>query len=230
MTTPSDRDRDPATVPTARADHHRSRGRRSVLGVTLGVLLMVQGAGLAGTAVAGAPDPAASRRPVLREQVDDRFVEERDPFALDVCGVEALVEGRVWGHSVQYGDMTVRQHLNIELTWSDPQSGETLLVERDAETFFQVPISETVDAEAGTLTVVYETRITGVPLKGVVPGEGVILRDAGWIEEVATVVVDLATGAVVSVDGRFVDSRGPHPFAELAPAERDAVFCTALTR
>jgi hypothetical protein len=201
-----------------------------VLGAALGVLLIVQGAGPAAPAFAGAPAAGASRRPVLREQIDDRFVEEQDPFALDVCGVEALVEGRVWGHSVQYGDMTVRQHLNIEFTWSDPQSGQTLLVERDAETFFQVPISETVDADAGTLTVVYETRITGLPLKGVVPGEGVILRDAGWIEEVATVVVDLATGEVVSVDGRFLDSRGPHPFAELTPAERDAVFCTALTR
>ena len=218
------------TTTAARANHRVARRRRALLGSVLGVVLIVQASGPATPAAAGAHDAEPGRRPLLREQIDDRFVEEPDPFALDVCGVEVRVEGRVWGHFVQYGDLTARQHLNIEITWSDPQSGDTLVVERDAETFFQVPISETVDEQAGTLTLVYETTITGLPLKGIVPGEGVLLRDAGWIKELVTVVIDLATGEVITVDGQFLDFRGPHPFAELTPAERDAVFCEALTR
>ena len=214
--------------PAARTDHRAWRRRRALLGAVFGVVLVAQMSAPATTAVASSHDAEPGRRPVLREQIDDRFVEERDLFARDVCGVEVRVAGRVWGHFVQFGDLTARQHLNIEFTWSDPHSGDTLLVERDAETFFQVPLSETVDEQAGTLTVVYETTITGLPLKGIVPGEGVLLRDAGWIEELVTVVMDLATNEVIAVDGKFLDFRGPHPFAELTPAERDEVFCRAL--
>lgn len=224
-TTPSDRHLDRVAAP-ARSGRRLTRWR-GVLGCVLCVVSVAHAAGPPSDVVASSHAEQA-RRPLLREKIDDRFVEDPDPFARDVCGIEVRVEGRVWGHSVQYGDLTVRQHLNIKFTWTDPRSGETLLVERDAETFFQVPISETIDEQAGTLTVVYETRITGLPLKGVVPGEGVILRDAGWIEERVTVVVDLATGEVVTVDGQFLDSRGPHPFAELTRDERDAVFCSAL--
>ena len=212
----------------ARVDHRVARRRRSLLGSVLGVVLIVQASGPATTAVAGGHDAAPGRRPLLHEQIDDRFVEEPDPFVLDVCGVVVRVEGRVWGHVVQYGDLTSRQHLNIEITWSDPQSGDTLLVERDAETFFQVPISETVDEQAGTLTLVYETTIVGLPLKGIVAGAGVLIRDAGWITELVTVVVDLETDEVLMVDGQFLDFRGPHPFAALTPAERDELFCVAL--
>lgn len=202
--------------------------RRALLGSVLGVALIALASGPATTALATRHDADAGRRPLVREQIDERFVDEIDPFALDVCGVAVRAEGRVWGHFVQYGDLTARQHLNIEITWSDRQTGDTLFVERDAETFFQVPVSETVDEHAGTLTLVYETTIIGLPLKGLVPGEGVLIRDAGWIIELTTVVVDLASGEEISVDSRFLDFRGPHPFAALAPTERDALFCQAL--
>jgi hypothetical protein len=216
------------TTTAAREGHRVARRRRALLGSVLGVVLIAQAFGPATPAVAAAHDAEPGRQPLAREQIDERFVEEPDPFALDVCGVEVRVEGRVRGHYVLYGDLTARQHLNIEITWSDLQSGDTLLVERDAETFFQVPISETVDAQAGTLTLVYETTITGLPLKGIVPGDGVLIRDAGWITELVTVVLDLATGEEISVDGQFLGVRGPHPFAGLTPAERDALFCGAL--
>jgi hypothetical protein len=164
----------------------------------------------------------------MRAEIDDRFIEEPDPFALDVCGVELRVQGRIWGHVVVYGDLTTRRHLNIEITWSDLHSGETLLVERDAETFFEVPISETVDEDAGTLTLVFEAKITGLPMKGVIPGEGTLIRDAGWITQLVTVVLDLDTGDEISVDEQFVEYRGPHPFADLTAAERDALFCASV--
>jgi len=216
------------TATAARAGHRFARRHRALLGSVLGVLLIAHASGPATPAAAAAHDEQAGRQPLVREQIDERFVDEPDLFALDVCGVAVRAEGRVRGHYVLYGDLTARRHLNIEIIWSDLQSGDTLLVERDAETFFQVPISETVDEQAGTLTLVYETTITGLPLKGIDPGEGVVIRDAGWITELITVVLDLATGEEISVDGQFLDFRGPHPFAALSPAERDAVFCSAL--
>ncbi|MPZ72103.1 MAG: hypothetical protein GEU74_02540 [Nitriliruptorales bacterium] len=208
--------------------HRSARRRRALLGLVLGAVLLVQASGPAATALAATQGAQNGREPLLREQIDDRFVEEPDLFVLEVCGLEVRVQGRIRGHFVLYGDLTARRHLNIEFIWSDLESGDTLFVERDAETFFEVPISETVDEQAGTLTLVFETLITGLPLKGMVPGEGVVIRDAGRITQLVTVVLDLETGDEISVDEQFVDVRGPHPFAELTPDERDAVFCNAL--
>ena len=218
------------TTPGAALTGHRAaRRRRVLLGAVLAVGLVAQASGAATPVSADGHSDDPGRRRLVREPIDERFVEEPDPFALDVCGVEVRVEGRVWGHFVLYGDLTARQHVNIEIIWSDIESGETLLVERDAETFFEVPISETVDEEAGTLTVVFERTITGQPLKGIVPGEGVLVRDAGWITELVTVVMDLDTEEVTEI-GQFLEHRGPHPFAALTPTERDAIACSALTR
>jgi hypothetical protein len=215
-----------ATPPTA---ERGARRRRSPLGSAVGVALIALTCGPAATVLAGGDDERIGRQPIVREQIDDRFVDEIDPFALEVCGLEVRVEGRIWGHFVLYGDQTARRHLNIEFTWSDPQTGHVLFVERDAETFFEVPISETVDQQAGTLTIVFEARITGLPLKGIVSGDGVLIRDAGWITQLVSIVLDLETGEEISLDEEFLDFRGPHPFAELTVAERVALFCTALS-
>jgi hypothetical protein len=216
-----------ASPPTAsRSIRHRLVALFSATGIALGVLTC----GPAAAVLAGNHGEPPSRQPIAREQIDDRFVDEIDPFALDVCGVEVRVEGRIWGHVVLYSDESARRHLNIEIIWSDPETGDVLLVERDAETFFEeAPISQTVDEQAGTLTIVFEAKITGLPLKGVVPAEGVLIRDAGWITQLVTVVLDLETGEEISVADQFLDVRGPHPFAELTPAERDALFCTAIS-
>lgn len=202
-------------------DRTRRQARALLAGIVTTALLV----GVSATAADAAGD---GRKPLHREKVDERFAEAVDPFALELCGVELRLDGRIWGQFVLYGGMTARQHLNIEFVSSDPSTGEVLLVERDAENFFQVPVSVTVDEQAGTLTIVYETRITGLPFKARIPGEGVVLRDAGWIMEIATVVMDLATGQVLSVDARFGEMRGPHPFVELTPEERDALFCSAV--
>jgi hypothetical protein len=204
---------------------HRGRRGRRTTGLLAVIATTALLAGVSPTAANAAGD---SRTPLLREKIDERFAEEVDPFALEVCGVELRLDGRIWGQFVLYGDMTARQHLNIEFISSDPSTGDVVFVERDAETFFQVPISETIDEQAGTVTLVYETKITGLPVKGRVPGEGVLIRDAGWVTEVATVVLDLETGEQLSVDAEFVDFRGPHPFVELTAAERDALFCGAV--
>jgi len=189
--------------------HRRQRARRAAA-LLAGIVMTALLTGVSPTAANAEGD---SRKPLLREKIDERFAEEIEPSVLEF---------------VLYGDMTARQHLNIDFTWSTPSTGEIVLIERDAETFFQVPISETIDEQAGTVTLVYETKITGLPIKGRVPGEGVLIRDAGWVTEVATVVLDLDTGEQLSVEAEFTDIRGPHPFAELTPAERDALFCSAV--
>jgi len=193
---------------------------------------MVVGIAMAGL-LAGVSAPAAmaaddSRKPIVREQIDETFAEDIDPFALEVCGVELRLDGRIRGQFVLYGDFTARTHLNIEFISSDPVTGEVVFIERDAETFFDEPISETVDEEAGTLTIVFERTIAGLPLKGQVPHEGVLIRDAGRVTAIVTVVLDLETGAELSVDEQFSEVRGPHPFLELSPAERDELFCNAV--
>jgi hypothetical protein len=204
--------------------HRRQRARRAAA-LLAGIVMTALLTGVSPTAANAEGD---SRKPLLREKIDERFAEEIEPSVLELCGVELRIDGHIWGQFVLYGDMTARQHLNIDFTWSTPSTGEIVLIERDAETFFQVPISETIDEQAGTVTLVYETKITGLPIKGRVPGEGVLIRDAGWVTEVATVVLDLDTGEQLSVEAEFTDIRGPHPFAELTPAERDALFCSAV--
>jgi hypothetical protein len=181
----------------------------------------------------GVSAPAAmaaddSRKPIVREQIDETFAEDIDQFVLQVCGVELRLDGRIRGQFVLYGDFTARTHLNIEFVSSDPVTGEVVFIERDAETFFDVPISETVDEGAGTLTLVFERTIAGLPLMGLVPHEGVPIRDAGRVTAIVTVILDLETGAELSVDEQFTAVRGPHPFLELSPAERDEVFCNAV--
>jgi hypothetical protein len=171
------------------------------------------------------------RAPVVREPIREAFSEEIDPFALDACGVEVRSETRIRGQFVLYSDLSARTHLNIEIVYTDPETGEVLLVERDAETFLDdAPTSETIDEDAGTRTVVFESTITGLPLNSIVPGDGVLIRDAGRISETITVVYDLETGEQLSLDEEFTDMRGPHPFIELTPQERDALFCSVVSQ
>ena len=183
------------------------------------------------SAQSGAVAQTDGRAPVVREPIREDLSEEVDLFALDVCGVEVRSETRVRGQFVLYGDLSARTHLNIEIIYTDPESGEVLLVERDAETFFDdAPTSETIDEDAGTRTVVFESTITGLPLNSIVPGDGVLIRDAGRISETITVVYDLETGEQLSFDEEFTDVRGPHPFIELAPQERVALFCSVVSQ
>lgn len=177
----------------------------------------------------GAVAAGEGRKPVVREPIREHVIEEVDPFALEVCGVEATREATVRGQFMLYGDGTSRTHLNIEIVYTDPETGDVLLIERDAETFFDGPVSETVDEEAGTVTLRFESTITGLPLRGIVPGEGILIRDAGRITENITIVLDLETGEELSFEAEVVDVRGPHPFLELSPEESAALFCGALT-
>lgn len=208
-----------------RCSDHSAAGRsrsRVIAPVALAAVLV----GVTGSSAAAAED--RGRGPVHREPISERVVADPDPMALDVCGVEVRRETRVKGHFVAYGNNTTRTHLVTKDVWTDPDSGRVLFASHSAETYFESPVSETVDEDARTVTLVYDLTITGLPVLGRSPGRGVLARDAGRLSTVVTVVRDLDTGGQISFDERIVDVRGPHPFLDLSPEERDAIFCSQL--
>ena len=179
-------------------------------------------------AAAPAAFAAGGGQPLVQERFDERFVEEPGLFALDVCGVEVRAEFHFWGNFTLYADMTARTHFNDHIVATNPATGEVLLVERNSGNVFSEPVVETVDEEAGTLTVMFEDTFRGVPFKWRVPGEGVILLDAGTVTFTGTVVIDLATDEVISFEETISDLHGPHPSLSLSESEFIALFCEAL--
>jgi hypothetical protein len=169
---------------------------------------------------------AGGGRPLEQERFDDRFVEDPDLFVLDVCGVAVRTEFHFWGSFTLYPDMTARTHFNTDIVSTDPDTGEVLLVERNAGNSFSEPAVEIFDEEAGTLTLMFEDTFRGVPFKWRVPGEGVILLDAGSVTFNTTLVIDLDTGEVISFEDTLSDVHGPHP--SLTDSERLEIFCEAM--
>lgn len=137
-------------------------------------------------------------------------------------------EFHFWGTFTLHADMTARTHVNSHIVSTDPDTGEVLLVERNSANVFSEPVMETVDEEAGTLKVMFEDTHRGVPLKWRVPGEGVILLDAGTVTFTGTVVIDLATDEIISFDETISDLHGPHPSLTEPESEINALFCGAM--
>lgn len=187
-------------------------------------LVVVVVASLAPAALA-----AGGGKPLIRDTFDDRFVEEPDPFVLDLCGVEVKTEFHFRGHFTLYPDMTARTHFNDHIVSTDVATGEVLLIERNAANVFSEPVVETIDEEAGTLTVMFEDTFRGVPFKWRVPGEGVILLDAGTVTFAVTVVFDLATDEVISFEETLSGVHGPHPSLTQPESETIEIFCDAMT-
>ena len=171
---------------------------------------------------------AGGGRPLVQERFDDRFVEDPELFVLDVCGVEVRTEFHFWGSFTLYPDMTARNHVNTDIVSTDPDTGEVLLVERNAQNIFSEPVVEIFDEEAGTLTLMFEDTVRGVPFTWRVPGEGVILLDAGSVTFNATLVIDLATDEVISFEETLSDVHGPHPSLTQSDSETLAIFCAAM--
>lgn len=171
---------------------------------------------------------AGGGRPLEQERFDDRFVEDPDLFVLDVCGVAVRTEFHFWGNFTLYPDMTAREHVNVDIVSSDPETGEVLLVERSSSSRFSEPVVEIVDEEAGTLTLTFDDTHRGLPFKWRVPGEGVVLLDAGTVNIIVTVVIDLATDEVIAFEETFLDLHGPHPSLALSETEQTEIFCAAM--
>lgn len=185
------------------------------------VVVLLLALGPAALAAGGGP-------PLIQERFEERFIEEPELFVLDVCGVEVRTEFHFREHFTLYPDMTARVHFNDEIVSTDSITGEVLLVERNAGNVFSEPVVEIIDEEAGTLTVMFEDTIRGVPLKWRVPGEGVILIDAGTVTFTGTAVVDLATDEVISLNVTLSNLHGPHPSLTQPESETLEIFCDAL--
>jgi hypothetical protein len=172
---------------------------------------------------------AIGGKPVLVERWDDRFVEEPDFIVLEVCGVEVRTEFRFKGSFTLYEDGSAKVHENVDIVSSDPTSGEILLIERNTINVFSEPVVEIVDEDAGTLTLVFDDTFVGLPLRWMVPGQGVLIRDAGIVTLESTVVLDLETGEEISFEQATPDVRGPHPFLDLSDVEAMSIFCGAMS-
>ena len=171
---------------------------------------------------------AVEPRRIVHERFDDRFVEDPDAAALELCGVEVVSDFHIWGSFTLFEDLSAISHVNFAVNSVDAETGAVRLYERDGFTVFSEPVLETIDEVAGTLTLVFEETHKGTPLKWLIPGEGVILLGAGQVTFTATMVIDLATGEEISFEQEFSGVRGPHPALDLTRDEAIAAFCGAM--
>lgn len=173
---------------------------------------------------------AQGGKPVFVDRFDDRFVEDPDLFVLDFCGVDGVrTEFHFKGSFTLYEDGSAKVHLNEHIVSTDSATGSLLLVTRNAFNIFSEPVEEIVDENAGTLTLIFDDIFVGLPLRLMVPGEGVLLRDAGVVRFVATVVLDLETGEEISFTEEIIELHGPHPFLDLSDEEFAEIFCGAMS-
>lgn len=173
---------------------------------------------------------AQGGQPVFVDRFDDSFVEDPDPFVLDLCGIDGVrTEFHFKGSFTLYEDGSAKVHVNENIVSTDSATGSVLLVIRNAFNVFSEPVEEIVDEDAGTLTLIFDDTFVGLPLRWMVPGEGVLLRDAGVVRFVATVVLDLETGEEISFTEEITELHGPHPFLDLSDEEVAAIFCGAMS-
>ena len=101
-----------------------------------------------------------------------------------------------------------------------------LLVERNAFNVYRPFRVWEIDEQAGTVTATFVVTTKGVPFKWQIPGEGVIILDAGTVTFTQVVVSDLVTGDLISVEEFYSDMHGPHP--SLTGTGGAGLFCEAL--
>ena len=180
----------------------------------LGLLVVLAPAALAGQG-----------KPI--ERVKSTFEEplERDDFLSEVCGIEVYVEGSGRDAVNIYEDGSMVVHFGSTFILHSPDTGETLY-RTEAAKFSAEPETEVFDPVAETLTISFEDTFTGLPAKWAKRGEGVLLRDAGWVTFQGTVVLDVSGDEpeVISFD-ETITQRGPHPELE---TDVVAFICEAL--
>lgn len=195
----------------------RSTGRRfgTVLLLVMGLLV----ATLAPAALAG------QGKPIIREKSTFADPLARDDFLSDVCGIEVYVEGSGRDTVNVYPDGSTVVHFGSTFVLHSPDTGETLY-RKEAAKFRAAPETEVFDPEAETLTISWDETFTGLPAKWSKRGEGVLLRDAGWVRFQGTVVLDVSGPEPEEVSfEEIVTVRGPHPELE---TDVLAFICDAL--
>ncbi|HEX6262226.1 MAG TPA: hypothetical protein VF097_05195 [Actinomycetota bacterium] len=180
---------------------------------------------LAALLVAAAP--VGAEQPLSFERFEFEAGPFPDPFILEVCGLEVLTSSQAKGTITLFTDGTLKEHVNLVITSTNPDNGVTT-TERDAFTFFSEPFEAVIDEEAGTITRVFREAFVGLPFRQMLPGGGVLIRDAGKVVLLVTIVEDLRTGEELSVEVEELEVRGPHPAGPLDLEERYRPLCDAL--
>lgn len=159
--------------------------------------------------------PASAAKPESTE----RFVEPisgDDPFLAAVCGVDNIVlDGSVRVHLRFYEDGLVRAKENLNVTITNPDTGDQVVVTqaRTVRDRFEVIEGDGVIVERGELS------FTGSAEKWrAVGGGGVIIADAGRLVLSFEVVLDAETFELISINESTLIN-GPHPIWEQAPFE-----------
>jgi len=124
-----------------------------------------------------------------------------------------------------FEDGSIVVHFGSTFVVHSPDTGETLY-RSEAAKLSAAPETEVFDPEAETLTISTDETFTGLPAKWSKRGEGVLLRDAGWVRFEATVVLDVSgpEEELISFE-ETVTVRGPHPELE---TDVVAFICDAL--
>lgn len=152
---------------------------------------------------------------VVHEMRYDTGTDDPEPFWAEQCGGLRIREvGDVTIVETVFGDGTLMSKIDEQYRWYDLDTGELILTEKDREVLIERPVSETVDEQAGTRTVVLKVDYAGVPLRMLRPHGGVALMSGGLLRRTATVVFDLQTGAVLDESVEVTRVAGPHPYLE----------------
>lgn len=147
----------------------------------------------------------------------------QDADLTEACGGPITMAWSQRGTYIEYADGSIKLHVNFQATYSGPGGS---VREHAAWTLHGSPLTVTIDEVAGTLTETFSDRVTGLPIKGMIPGSGTVVRDAGSVTFDVTAVFDLESGDLISFSSVPRDIRGPHP-----SLERDLLgeLCDALT-
>lgn len=173
--------------------------------------LVLAGALVVGLTTVGVTDVHATQGsgPFV-EHFDDDFTETH-PFLSDLCGFEVQrdvdVQGtvRLWTN----GRIHVTQQGTVVL--SNPATGASLVNQFAVN--FRGQGTETVNEDDGTLTITFDNTYAGIP-EWWRDGDGnTLVKDRGYARFVGEVVIDLATGELISFDEETT-FHGPHPIAE----------------
>jgi hypothetical protein len=177
------------------------------------------GVGLA-TSVAA---PANAAGPVFLDHFHDQF-SDVDLFLSDLCGFE--IEFRLDTHGTFRVFEDGRVHLTEHGTLTFSANGRTL-TEFWAGSVKSLAATETIDEEAGTVTVEFDDTHMGVHERWVSDEGGVLIMDRGRAHIVGVAVFNLETGVLISFEQEF-ETSGPHPILELGGLD-PAAACQFLS-
>lgn len=183
------------------------------------------------------PSSAQGRHGVVErnsfEESFDSGSQAPDPFWQEECGVRVRHSGSVSGVETVFRDGTSVVRIREQSQWRDFDTGRLLLAQKDREVLTETPVSEVVDEQAGTRTVVLEVDYVGAPIRLMKPGSGVVAINAGRLERTVTLVFDEGAGQSPSESVEVDRAAGQWSFlaptGELDLAELTGVVCRHLT-